>query len=66
MIRKEEYVRLMKALSLLDTKHRFVLVLRIFSEFSYEEIAQVAGVSLGTVKSRIHYAPKTLRGQLAT
>jgi RNA polymerase sigma-70 factor (ECF subfamily) len=66
MISKEEYDGLMRALSSLDTKHRSVLVLRFFNELSYEEIAQVVGVSLGTVKSRIHYALKTLRGQLAT
>ncbi len=66
MISKEEYERLMRALSSLDTKHRSVLVLRFFNELSYGEIAQIAGVSLGTVKSRIHYALKTLREQLAT
>ena len=66
MISKEEYVRLMKALSSLDTKHRSVLVLRFFNELSYEEIAGVVGISLGTVKSRIHYALKTLRWQMAT
>jgi len=66
MISKEEYERLMMALSSLDTKHRSVLVLRFFNELSYDEIARVVGVSLGTVKSRIHYALKTLRQQLAT
>jgi RNA polymerase sigma-70 factor (ECF subfamily) len=66
MISKEEHGRLMRALSSLDTKHRSVLVLRFFNELSYEEIADVAGVSLGTVKSRIHYALKTLRWRLVT
>jgi len=66
MISKEEYERLMAALGSLDTKHRSVLVLRFFNELSYEEIASVVGVSLGTVKSRIHYSLKTLRQRLAT
>ena len=66
MISKEEYERLMKALSSLDTKHRSVLVLRFFNELSYDEIASVVGISLGTVKSRIHYALKTLREGLTT
>ena len=66
MISKEEYEGLMRALSSLDTKHRSVLVLRFFNELSYNEIARVMGVSLGTVKSRIHYALKMLRQQLAT
>lgn len=65
MISKEEYGKLMEALSLLDTKHRSVLVLRFFNELSYDDIAQAVGVSLGTVKSRIHYALKMLREQLA-
>lgn len=65
VVSKEEYEGLMKALSSLDTKHRSVLVLRFFNELSYDEIAQVAGVSLGTIKSRIHYALKMMRNQLA-
>jgi RNA polymerase sigma-70 factor (ECF subfamily) len=66
MISREEHNRLMKALGSLDTKHRSVLVLRFFNELSYDEIASVVGISLGTVKSRIHYALKTLREELAT
>jgi RNA polymerase sigma-70 factor (ECF subfamily) len=65
MINREEHLRLMKALSSLDARHRSVLVLRFFNELSYDEIADIVGVSLGTVKSRIHYALKTLRQRLA-
>ena len=66
IISREEYERLMKALSSLDTKHRSVLVLRFFNELSYDQIASIVGISLGTVKSRIHYALKALREELAT
>ena len=61
IISREEYNELMKALSALDTKYRSVVVLRYFSELSCEEIAQVEDIPLGTVKSRLHYALKSLR-----
>jgi RNA polymerase sigma-70 factor (ECF subfamily) len=66
VITKEEYANLMKALAALDTKHRSVVVLRYFNELSCEEIAQVADIPLGTVKSRLHYALKSLRQELST
>lgn len=59
-----EYEELLTALKTLDKKHRAVIVLRYFNELSYEEIAQVAGIPLGTVKSRIYQALKMLRSQL--
>jgi RNA polymerase sigma-70 factor (ECF subfamily) len=61
MINREEYNELMKALSALDTKYRSVVVLRYFSELSCEEIAQAVDIPLGTVKSRLHHALKSLR-----
>jgi RNA polymerase sigma-70 factor (ECF subfamily) len=47
--------------------YREVIVLRFQEELSYEEIAEVTGLPLGTVKTFIHRARKeladTLRGQ---
>ena len=60
-----EFEELLAALKALDRKHRAVLVLRYFNELSYEEIARAAGIPLGTVKSRIYQALKTLRSQLS-
>jgi RNA polymerase sigma-70 factor (ECF subfamily) len=65
LVSREEYDRLIKALGSLDRKHRAILVLRYFDDLSYEEIAQTAGIPLGTVKSRMNKALKLLRGQLA-
>ena len=49
------------AMSQLSTAHREVLVLRFMENLSYEQIAEVIGCKLGTVRSRIHHAKLALR-----
>ncbi len=48
------------ALKELPPKKREVLVLRVFQNLPYEEIARVVNAPLGTVKYRIHDAMKSL------
>jgi RNA polymerase sigma-70 factor (ECF subfamily) len=48
-------------LSRLEPEWREVIVLRYFEDLSYEEIAEVLDVPLGTVKSRINRARRMLR-----
>jgi len=48
-------------LAALSPGHREVLMLRFFEEMDYEEIARITGSTLGTVRSRIHYAKRALR-----
>jgi RNA polymerase sigma-70 factor, ECF subfamily len=43
---------------------RQILQLRLQRELSYEEIAVVLGVPVGTVRSRLHYATQELRRHL--
>jgi len=52
------------AVDRLDEKHRLVLLLRYVQELSSMEIAQVLGITEGTVHSRLHYARQQLAGQL--
>jgi len=44
--------------------HREVLALRFLHEMSYREIADIAQVSVGTVRSRLHHAKNALRHQI--
>lgn len=54
-----EYIH--AALDKLTAEHREVLVLRFLEAMSYEQISQVTGCQVGTVRSRIHYAKRALR-----
>jgi RNA polymerase sigma-70 factor (ECF subfamily) len=54
-------VRVMQSLS---DDQREILALRYFGGHSYEEIARITGIPIGTVKSRIFYAIKTCREKL--
>jgi RNA polymerase sigma-70 factor (ECF subfamily) len=61
LIRAEQQEEFMKTLQQLSEMHRSVLLLHFLEDFSLDEIATVTGVSLGTVKSRLHYAKKAMR-----
>lgn len=50
---KERETAIQKALSRLSSDHRSIIVLRDIEGFSYGEIADVLGISVGTVKSRL-------------
>lgn len=55
---------LWQAISELDEKHRLPIVLRYYDELSTQEIADVLGISLGTVHSRLSIARTRLTGAL--
>jgi len=53
-----------KAIDELPEDFRVVVVLAFLEGFSYEEIAEIADIQLGTVKSRLHRARKLLQKSL--
>lgn len=53
------------ALGELDEEQRIVLVLRDVEGQSYEDIAEITGLQLGTVKSRLHRGRQRLKEALA-
>ena len=57
---------LTEALSRLDPGSRWMVLLSDVEGFSYEEIAALADVPVGTVKSRLHRARMAMRRLLST
>lgn len=64
LIEKERNRTIEKAIATLPDKYRAPIVLREIQELSYEEIAQILGLGLGTTKSRISRARGLLREKL--
>lgn len=64
-LRSEQARQINKVLGEISEDHRAVIVLREVEGLRYEQIADVLGISKGTVMSRLHYARKKLQ-QLLT
>jgi RNA polymerase sigma-70 factor (ECF subfamily) len=62
--RTERSAQIEEAISKLPPRYRELIVLRHVSEFSYDEIAEVTGLPLGTVKNRIFRAREAMRKHL--
>jgi RNA polymerase sigma-70 factor (ECF subfamily) len=56
--------RLHRVLTTLSPEQKEAIVLRFFEEMSYRQISEIAGCSIGTVRSRIHYAKQELRKKM--
>jgi len=61
LLEKERVLLVRQAMKNLPEASRSVLVLREYGELSYQEIAQVLDVPVGTVMSRLNYARNKLR-----
>ncbi len=61
LIRQEQEAEFMRLLQQLPPSQRSVLLLHYLEDFSLDEIAAITATQPGTVKSRLHYARKTLR-----
>jgi RNA polymerase sigma-70 factor (ECF subfamily) len=62
---REQHVMIEAALERINPIFREAVVLRDILDLSYEEIAEILSVSLGTVKSRILRGREALRDELA-
>jgi RNA polymerase sigma-70 factor (ECF subfamily) len=62
--RAERAEAVQEALSRLEPQKRAVLILRDCEDLSYEELAELLGCGVGTVKSRVNRARWALRGVL--
>ncbi len=58
---KELEQKISEALNLLKEDEKIVFILREFEGLAYKEIAKITGLTLGTVKSKLHYVKKKLR-----
>jgi len=61
LIQREQEAEFMDSLNQLSPPQRAVLLLHFIEDFSLEEIARITETQLGTVKSRLHYAKRSLR-----
>jgi RNA polymerase sigma-70 factor (ECF subfamily) len=61
LIRDEDRAHFFKILNQLPEVQRSALALHFLEDFSLEEIATITNTSIGTVKSRLHYAKKALK-----
>ncbi len=62
--RKELHGEVLSALGRLDAEYRAVLVMRDIEGFDYQQMADVLGLPLGTLKSRLFRARLALRDEL--
>ncbi|MFM8275111.1 MAG: sigma-70 family RNA polymerase sigma factor [Gemmata sp.] len=62
--RNEDERHLHEAIAKLSAEHRDVLVLKDLEGMKYEQIAEILGVPIGTVRSRLHRARLDLRDLL--
>jgi RNA polymerase sigma-70 factor (ECF subfamily) len=64
LIRREQEAEFMRLIERLPLPQRSALLLHFVEDFPLEEIARITDTSLGTVKSRLHYAKKSLRAMM--
>lgn len=63
--RRELLDKINEALGMLSDNHRQAILLREVEGLSYQEMADVMEVSIGTVMSRLHHARKNMQKHLA-
>ena len=64
-LRRDEARRVREAVSRLPDRQRATVILKVFQELTHEQVAQVLGSSVGTVKSNLFHALANLRRSMA-
>ena len=59
---EEIQIRLQKVILQLPDKQRLVFNMKYFDEMKYEEIAEITGTSIGSLKASYHHAVKKIEG----
>ena len=62
----ETLVRLQRAILALPTKQRLVFNMRYYDELPFEQISEITGDSVSTLKTNYHYATKRIKEQITT
>lgn len=65
VLKKEAAQQLQRAMGKLEEDARLILTLRVVEDLSYEQIAQIMDLKIGTVKSRLARARERLKNILA-
>ncbi len=63
-LRQERVALVTNALQKLSDEHRTILVMREMQDLSYEDIAEILSINIGTVRSRLSRARNQLKIQL--
>lgn len=61
LVREEQTAAFFALVEQLPVAQRSALLLHVLEDFSLEDIAEIAAVPVGTVKSRLHHARRALR-----
>ena len=64
MLRAEQKSEILQALESLSPEHKAAVILRDIKGLSYEEIAEILELTLGTVKSRISRGRNQLKQEI--
>lgn len=64
VVTREIRMHVRRGVDELPAKHRLVVVLALIEEMPLREVAEVMGIPLGTVKSRLFHAVRLLRRKL--
>ncbi len=64
LLREERVGQVQAALGRLSDEYRMAIILREMEGLGYESIAEILGISVGTVRSRLHRARSLMRDHL--